>query len=262
MAVTLRPSASHLAAAVAGGLVVLVGLAAGGLLAPVRTGPPPTATPSPTLPPSPSPSPAFIDGASIGRPDAPLQIEIWADFQCPFCRLLSHGIEPDLVRTYAATGRARITFRDFAFLGQESLDAAVAARCAARQDAFWRYHDLLFASQQGENQGAFRREVLLSLAGFAGLDGAAFAACLDEPAVAAAVAAETAEGRRLGIDSTPTLRLVGPGGSELLRGLVGFDVIGATVERLARPAGSGGSPAPSAGSPTPSGGSPTATPTP
>ncbi len=234
---TRRLSPSHLAAALVGGGLVLVAVVAGGLLGTVGT----DASPSPAPTSAPSPIPAFVEGTTVGRPDAPVRIEIWADFQCPFCRLFSHGIEPELVRTYAVSGRARLTFRDFALLGPESLDAAVAARCAARQDAFWRYHDLLFASQQGENQGAFRRDVLLSLAGFAGLETSSFAACLDDPTVAAAVAAETAEGRRLGIDSTPTLRLVGPGGSELARGLVGFDALAAAIERAARPAPSGSS---------------------
>lgn len=230
-----RLTPSHLAAALVGSLLTVLVLASTGSLAP--GGPPPAPSPSPS--PAPTPSPTFVEGAAVGPAEAPLQIEIWADFQCPFCRLFSHGIEPELVRTYAASQRARIVYRDFAFLGQESLDAAVAARCAARQDAFWRYHDLLFASQQGENQGGFRREVLLALAGFAGLDATAFRTCLDDPAVAAAVTAETAEGRRLGIDSTPTLRLVGPGGTELLRGVADFEAIGAAIERVARPAPSG-----------------------
>lgn len=260
--VVRRSALSHLAAGVGGGLVVLVVLVGGGLLPLGGGGPstaPPSAAPASSPTASPSPGPAFVDGATVGRADAPLEIEVWADFQCPFCRLFSHGIEPELVRTYAATGRARITFRDFAFLGRESLEAAVAARCAARQGAFWRYHDLLFASQRGENEGAFRREVLLSLADVAGLDGPSFAACLDDPELAAAVIAETAEGRRLGIDSTPTLRLVGPGGTELLRGLVGFADLAAAVERILRPPPSGASPGtnpgPSAG---PSGSAPVA----
>ena len=120
----------------------------------------------------------------------------------------------------AVTGKARIDYRDFAFLGQESTDAAVAARCADREGLFWRYHDLLFASQSGENQGAFARDRLLGLATFAGVaDTAAFTACLDDPAVARQVAAETEEGRSYGIDSTPTIRIIGPGPTQLLNGV-------------------------------------------
>ncbi|HSK52052.1 MAG TPA: thioredoxin domain-containing protein [Clostridia bacterium] len=186
--------------------------------------------------PSPSPEPTFaFEGPSVGIAGAPVTIEIWADYQCPFCGLFAHGVEPALVREYAATGRGLVVFRDFAFLGQESTDAAVAARCAGRQDAFWRYHDLLFAAQAGENRGAFRREALEGLANFAGIEPAPFGACLDDAAVAAAVAAETAEGRALGISSTPTVRVVGPGGSELLTGLIEPDLIVAAINRRAVP---------------------------
>ncbi|HEY6056657.1 MAG TPA: thioredoxin domain-containing protein, partial [Candidatus Limnocylindrales bacterium] len=124
---------------------------------------------------------------------------------------------------------------DFAFLGQESTDAAVAARCAGQQDAFWRYHDLLFASQRGENQGAFSRDALLGLARFAGLSLPTFTTCLDDPSVAAAVRAETAAGGRLGVSSTPTLRVEGPGGSELLTGVADPGSIAAALERRAHP---------------------------
>jgi protein-disulfide isomerase len=226
----------------AGGLVVLVVIAVvvlGAFGSGGRAGPSP----------SPSASPTFAFGArSVGIAAAPVTIEIWADFQCPFCGLFSHAVEPSLVREEAVTGRAIVTFRDFAFLGQESLDAAVAARCAGSQEQFWRYHDLLFASQRGENQGAFSRDVLLSLARFAGLDSTAFAACLADPAIAAAVRSETQQGRTLGVGSTPTLRIVGPGGSELISGIADAGAIEAAVNRRATmaPSGSPGA-SPSAG---------------
>ena len=98
----------------------------------------------------------------LGDPAAPVLVEIWADYQCPYCGVMTHAMEGSILRDYVDTGRVRLGFRDFAFLGQESLDAAVAARCAGRQDAYWRYHDLVFASQQGENQGAFSTETLVA----------------------------------------------------------------------------------------------------
>lgn len=194
-----------------------------------------------------------IDGARIGVA-APLTIEIWADYQCPYCALLSHAIEPALVREYAAAGTGQLVFRDFAFLGRESLDAAVAARCAGRQDQYWRYHDLLFASQQGENQGAFDRPNLLSLGNFAGLDAARFHACLDDPTVAAAVTAETSQGRGYGIESTPTLRIASGTHSELIRGIVDHATIAAAVHRVALglPAPTPSPSSPASGQPSPS----------
>jgi protein-disulfide isomerase len=200
----------YLAAAVVGALLL------GGSL--VAVGGVGRAVPSPS--PSPTPPPNVANGPSLGTSAAPVTIEIWADYQCPFCRLEAMVFGGSMERTYVLPGTARIEYHDFAFLGKESIDAAVAARCAGRQDpgAYWRYHDLLFASQQGENQGAFSRANLVTLAGIASLDATAFTACLDDPAVAKAVADETAQGRALGIASTPTLRITGPGGTRMLTG--------------------------------------------
>ena len=176
------------------------------------------ATPSPS--PTPAPAPNVANGPALGTTAAPVTIEIWADYQCPYCRLEAMVFGGSMERAYVLPGLARVVYRDFAFLGQESIDAAVAARCAGRQDpgAYWRYHDLLFASQQGENQGTFKRANLVTLAGIAALDPTSFTACLDDPAVATAVTAETAQGRALGVTSTPTLRITGPGGTRTLKG--------------------------------------------
>ena len=145
-----------------------------------------------------------------------------------------------------------MVFRDYAFLGQESIDAAIAARCAGRQDpaGYWRYHDFLFAFQGGENQGLFVRANLVKLATYAGFAEAPFTACLDDATVSAAVAAETAEGAKLGVTSTPTLRVIGPGGTETVRGFGTWPELAATIERVLKPAPSA-TPGPSA-TPAPS----------
>ena len=232
----------YLVAAVAGALLL-----GGGLLAVGGVG---RAVPSPS--PTPTPPPNVANGPSLGSTAAPVTIEIWADYQCPFCRLETMVFGGSMERTYVLPGTARIVYHDFAFLGQESIDAAVAARCAGRQDpgAYWRYHDLLFASQQGENQGAFSRANLVTLAGIASLDTTAFTACLDDPAVKGAVANETAQGRALGVTSTPTVRITGPGGTRVLTGFsqswAAISDAVAAVESAPASAspGPGGSPAP------------------
>lgn len=165
----------------------------------------------------------------LGPASAPILVEIWADYQCPYCGALTHVLEPSLQRDYVDSGKARVVFRDFSFLGQESTEAAAAARCAGQQDAYWLFHDLLFASQKGENQGAFVPANLISLARYAGLDTAAFATCMTDQAVRTAVEAETAAGRALGVESTPTLRIVGPAGTQMVKGLSTLAAVDAAI---------------------------------
>jgi protein-disulfide isomerase len=256
----------YLAAALAGALLLAGSLVAFGGLG--------RATPSPS--PTPTPAPNEANGPSLGSAAAPVTVEIWADYQCPYCRLETMVFGGSLERAFVLPGTVRVVFRDFAFLGQESTDAAVAARCAGRQDpgAYWRYHDLLFAAQQGENQGTFSRANLVTIAGIAALDATSFTACLDDPSVAKAVAAETAAGKALGVESTPTMRVTGPGGTKTLAGFSsGWSTIRDAIAAVAVPAPSagaspGGSASPGAGaspggsaSPSPTG-TPTATSTP
>jgi protein-disulfide isomerase len=244
----------YLLAAIAGVVLTLAVLVGSGSVA--------VGTPDPTATSSPPPTFA-MDGSTMGLGSSPVTIEVWADYQCPYCGLMAHGVEPSLTREYAATGEARVDFRDFAFLGQESVDAAVAAQCAGREGLFWRYHDLLFASQSGENQGAFVRDRLIALAKFAGTgDVEAFTACLDDPSVAQAVTTETEEGRGYGVDSTPTLRITGPGPTQFLTGVSDLATIAAAVEKASTPEPS---PSPGAGpssSPGPGAPGASASPTP
>jgi len=97
----------------------------------------------------------------------------------------------------------------FAFLGDESRWAAEAAECAGDQNAFWEYHDYLFAHQSGENQGAFTKQNLKAFAADLTLDTAAFNTCLENGTHSALVAGETESARQLGVRSTPTFVLNG-----------------------------------------------------
>ena len=187
---------------------------------------------------------ALADGRSLGSQDAPVTIDVWADYQCPVCARFTRDIEPLLVARYVEPGLVRLTFRDYTFLGPESFDAAVAARVAEAQGGnFWAYHDLLFANQGAENGGSFSRTRLADMAVAAGLDRSAFLAALDDPAYLASVQAETAQGTALGVNSTPTMSIDG----RLAAGLPDWSKLEAYIDGLL--AASSGTPA--SGSSTP-----------
>jgi protein-disulfide isomerase len=97
-------------------------------------------------------------------------------------------------------GQVRLVYKDFPLPFHEGAGpAAEAARCAGEHGAFWEYHDLLFLAQP-----AFARGDLLGYAARLGLPREAFAACLDSGRHRAGVAADTQEGRALGVSGTPT----------------------------------------------------------
>jgi protein-disulfide isomerase len=96
-----------------------------------------------------------------------------------------------------------------AFLGPESQWSAEASECAAEQDAFWAYHDLLFERHGGENRGAFNKDNLKGFAAELGLDIEAFNTCLDSGKYASLVQTETASIQSLGVRGTPAFLING-----------------------------------------------------
>jgi protein-disulfide isomerase len=117
-------------------LALSLGMSTGGMAAAQETAEPElTWAPLVTLPPI--AEPPFMtpvgtaDGFRLGAADAPVAIEVWEDFQCPFCQRFSFQIKPELVARYVETGQASLTFRQLPFLGGQSHRAAVAASLTA-----------------------------------------------------------------------------------------------------------------------------------
>jgi len=118
-----------------------------------------------------------------------------------------------------SSGKVRFGYWQLAILGVESDWAAQAAECAADQDAFWPYHDKLFASQSGEGQGAFAKDKLKGFAAGLGLDTQTFGDCLDAGKYAAIVQQQTAAAQAVGVQRTPTLVV----GGVVVVGLASFE---------------------------------------
>ena len=152
------------------------------------------------------------DGTALGAADAPVAMEVWSDFQCPICAQHSLNVEPSLVNSYVIPGKLRIVHHDIDILGaggDESRLPAIGGYCANQQGKYWDYAHWVFANQQGERQGGFRRDRLVQIAVAAGVDDAQFTACLDSQAAADAFATVLAQSQQAGINQTPTLFLNG-----------------------------------------------------
>lgn len=129
----------------------------------------------------------------------------------------------------------RFEYNHFAFLGPESQHAAEAAECAREQGQFWQYHDILFANQHGENQGAFGEDALKAFAAALPLDENAFNLCLASRQYEAEVQSETAAGQQRGVRSTPTLFING----EKVEGALPFAQLQPRIEAILAASGSG-----------------------
>lgn len=143
----------------------------------------------------------------LGDSKAPVTLIEYGDYQCPFCARFFNETEMLLRGNYIKTGKVRMVFRNFQFLGPESFTAAEAAECAKDQNKFWAYHDALYAAESKdgeEHNGNLNRDLFLRLAREEKLDLAAFTSCIDGKKYAAQVKSDSSAAQKMGVNSTPT----------------------------------------------------------
>lgn len=151
-------------------------------------------------------------GATLGDEDAPITIVEYGDLQCPACASFSNTILPGVVNDYVRTGKARLQFRNFAFLGEDSDRLARMALATAEQDRMFDFLELVYANQGEENSGyatdAYLRKIASAIPG---LDVDAAMTARDGDAVARRLAEDRGLAAAAGVTATPTL-LVGRSG--------------------------------------------------
>lgn len=152
---------------------------------------------------------------SFGAAGAPVVAVIYSDFQCSFCKEEARAIRDNLRSAFP--NEVRVYFKDFPLeaIHPWAKAASIAGRCIFRQKpaAFWDYHDWIFETQ-GEITGENLKSKVVEFAGKKGLEPIQLGNCIDSRGTEAEVDRSMAEGRALGINSTPTMfvngrRLVG-----------------------------------------------------
>ena len=176
----------------------------------------------------------IVDGERLGRADAPVTLEVWADFQCPVCGRFDREQLGTLKTQLVDTGLLQIQARDLAFLGRgdpdESLELGAGARRAAAQDRYWPFHDLVYWNQRHENAGEYTAAFIATVADRAGVDRTAWDACMAGEEVRASLKADTQIALGQGINSTPTIAL---NGGSRVAGLPDLNTLVAQVQQLA-----------------------------
>jgi protein-disulfide isomerase len=154
------------------------------------------------------------EGLSMGNPNAPVKVVEYADYQCPGCGNFAKNLEPQIVEAYIKTGKVFFTYHPFSFIddnrgGRESKAPAEASYCAADQNKFWEYHDIVYANQAGENLGAFTDKRLIAFAEAINLDMNAFESCFNSGKYKDQVLKDKSEAIDAGINQTPTFDVNG-----------------------------------------------------
>lgn len=140
----------------------------------------------------------------LGDVDAPLTLLEWGDYQCTHCYRFHQNTLSMLKEQYVDAGTLRIIFYDFPLNGEGSVLAAQASHCAADQELYWEYHDVLYDNWAGEKTGWITPTSLYGFALDAGLDISRYNECMASERHLGYVQKSYTESQNIGIDVTPS----------------------------------------------------------
>lgn len=160
----------------------------------------------------------------IGEPTAPVTIVEWSDYQCPYCEQFEATMLPQLYAKYVQTGKVKIVFKDFQFLGPNSITAGEVARAVwdAYPKDFYQWRQTIFQNQGDENHNADPTALTTYLnltAKVPGIDTNKIAQLVaqNKPQYDAAIKAGQNESSQFGVDGTPSF-IVGNGNPPIIGG--------------------------------------------
>ncbi len=151
-------------------------------------------------------APALDQSTPVRGPaSAPVLLQVFADFECPFCAH-HHATLAELEKRMP--GKVRVAWRNDPLSRHSHAKAAAAVAIEVRKQrgdaAFWKLADALFAGQDDLSD-----EALVERAKAVGADPAAVRAALASGKHAAAIEADMGVAGKAGVTGTPTT-LVGP----------------------------------------------------
>lgn len=171
----------------------------------------------------------------IGQANAPVTIAEWSDYQCPFCREFELTTLPQIVQNYVNSGKVKVVFKDFPFLGPDSLVDAEYARAVwalyPAQFASWR--TALFNQEPTENSlnAADNLKFVLKVTGSVSginVDNVKAAVATNQTAYDAAINADKTEGGNFGIQATPSFII----GTQLIAGAYPYGTFQTALDAL------------------------------
>jgi len=141
----------------------------------------------------------------VGEEKAPVTIVEFTDFQCPFCDRYVTQAYQDIQENYVKTGKVRYMYQDLPLSFHQNAEAAaVAARCAGKDDKYLLMHDKLFSSQSVWGEMKDPTETYVTYAKEMGVSEAGFRACLSDAKVLQDVRDSAALAEKVGATGTPT----------------------------------------------------------
>jgi len=149
-----------------------------------------------------------------GSADAPVTVIEYASVTCPHCASFHTLVYPEIKEKYVDTGKVRFIFREFPTAPAElSVAGSMLARCAADRggdEAFFLVVNALMKTQREWAASASPRDHLLKVGAQAGMDEAAFDACVRREELIELINENVNDAReKYRVNSTPSFILNG-----------------------------------------------------
>jgi protein-disulfide isomerase len=150
-------------------------------------------------------------GMVLGDPAAEVTLVEFGDLQCPVCKGFAEEIIPPLIENRVRGGEAKLEFRNFTIIDEQSVDAGAAAVAAGEQGRGWSFVELFYRNQGLESSGYVTDEFLTAIAEGAGVpDIEKWDRARRSEPVISTVEKTTAQAERLDLGGTPSFAVEGP----------------------------------------------------
>ncbi|WP_051286900.1 DsbA family protein [Paenibacillus taiwanensis] len=102
----------------------------------------------------------------LGSPEAKVTVVEFGDYKCPACKFWEDTNYKQLKADFIDTGKIQFSFMNYPFIAPDSRTAALAGEAvyAHNPEAFWAYHEAIYAGQKDEREQWATPEYLVEIA--------------------------------------------------------------------------------------------------
>lgn len=172
-----------------------------------------------------------------GNKDAKITLVEYSDLECPFCiRQYKDGTIQKTLEKYA--GKVNYIYKTFRGVPHENAEIeANALLCVGDlggTEKYVSFYNKIFERTNGGNGTGFSKDSLVPLAKEIGVDGKKVQECIDSKKDIARYDAETAEGKKYGVQGTPGTLVINneTGAYELIAGAYPSSEFERVIEKL------------------------------
>ncbi|HSP37877.1 MAG TPA: thioredoxin domain-containing protein [Frankiaceae bacterium] len=158
-------------------------------------------------------SPIAVGGMLVGRPTAPVTLDLYEDFTCPVCGQFEKA-DGATVASLISSGRIKVRYHMLSFIDDKngstyshrSAGAFAAADTYGGADKALALHTALYANQPNENSSAgLTNSKIIQLASDAGITSQQFVDAVTKNSYAGWVSQVADDGSKAGVTGTPTI---------------------------------------------------------